>query len=310
MQPGTDPARKWIDQGKLAYQQMQLSEAYAHFEKAVTADPGSVEARLCFGVICLFQYQNGSTDLIPEFYLATEEPSWSEDDISAEIERVREALATLNATHGRRAEENLLRAIELDRGNALAMEYLAYLYFDWLDNDTDSPGATRASRLTEAKHWYKQILEIYPEHRFANYVCGVIDWKRAFELIRSSGTFPLPLPSEEVRQSLHSQVTPLLDEAVRNLLRALEIDPEDPYPSRYMSLVKDLQSYVAATKEESSRASAEAGDWNRRTKQRPRSGAISFAPVEQTGNVAPQLFPPDPKWMIPPPPPPPPPPLK
>ena len=181
-------ARNWINQGKEAYGQLHLDEASVYFEKAVTAASQSFEARLSYGVICLFEYQNGITPATPELLLPFK-------------------IVEQNATNGKRAEGSFRRALELEPRNIL--------YRVW--SDMGSWGDTRLSRLADAQHWYKQILETYPEHEFANYVCGVIDWQRAFELLQASG-YPCPLPNEAARQALHSRVTPLLDEAALKLV--------------------------------------------------------------------------------------------
>jgi hypothetical protein len=100
---------------------------------------------------------------------------------------------------------------------------------------TDRLRTEQSSRLDEAKPWYKCILEVDPHHKFATYVCGVINWQKGFELMRASGRYPRPLPDDEARRSLHAQIAPLLDESSRNLLPSLEIDPDNWYAMRYLS---------------------------------------------------------------------------
>ncbi len=84
--------------------------------------------------------------------------------------------------------------------------------------------------------WYRQLLEIdVPEP------------------IRA-------LINEEVRRSPHAQIAPLVEDDIRNLMRSLEIDPDNWYPMSYLSFLKHAQAYVAGTKEEHLRASSEADE--------------------------------------------------
>jgi tetratricopeptide (TPR) repeat protein len=325
MSLGESAAQTWIERGKEAYGHLQLAEAAQDFEKAVSADPQSLEARLCFGVASLFLYQNGLGDAQAKFFDPDSRRPLSRAEVAAELNRTRVLIAEQNSTNGKRAEENLLQALQLDPQNKLAMEYLAALCHAWLDPISDSLGNNRYSRLTDALHWYKRIIEIDPGHSFANYVCGVIDWESAFEIMRASGSYPRPLPSEEARRSLHSQIAPLLDDGARNLARSLEIDPNNWNAMSYLSAVKRAQAYVAGTNSEYLLARSEADDLNRKVNEILEAQAkaagqpwppgpiatLTFDPVPQesqgNGKTALPAFPPDPKQTIPPgiPPPPP-----
>lgn len=322
---GGTSAQTWIDRGKEAYWHLHLAEAAQDFERAVAMDPQSIQARLCFGVVSLFLYQNGLGDARSKFFDPDSGRPLSRAEIAAELNRTGALIAEQNSTNGKRAEENLQQALQLDPWNQVAMAYLAALYHTWLDPTSDSLGNNRQSRLTDALHWYKRIIEIHPDHSFANYVCGVIDWEKAFELMRSSGSYPRPLPNEEARRSLHSQVAPLLDDGARNLMRALEIDPNNWDTMSYLSLVKRGQAYVAGTNSEYLRGASEADELNRKMNQIREAqakaagqpwppgptGSVTFHAVLQesqgSGKAAFPPFPPDPKQTIPPgiPPPPP-----
>jgi tetratricopeptide (TPR) repeat protein len=157
MSLGEDSAQVWINRGKQAYAQLQLQEAATDFEKAVLADPNSAEARLSYGVVCLFLYQNGIGTAIPGFLDRRIARRWSDADVKAEVQRIQSVIAEQNATKGARAEENLRRATELDPANeVVAMSYLAALYYWWVDSNTDSLGNQRRSRRDDALRVYKQ----------------------------------------------------------------------------------------------------------------------------------------------------------
>jgi hypothetical protein len=102
------------------------------------------------------------------------------------------------------------------------MEYVAALYFRWLD-----PANERPQRRDEARQWYLQILQVNPQHKFANYVLGVIDYEKAFAITRSVPGFPRPIADAESRRSLRSNVGGMLYDSAANFLRSVEIDPNN-----------------------------------------------------------------------------------
>jgi hypothetical protein len=57
-----------LRRGREAYWHMHLPEAADDFEKAVATDLRSVQPHWCFGVACLFLYQNGVSEAQPRFF--------------------------------------------------------------------------------------------------------------------------------------------------------------------------------------------------------------------------------------------------
>jgi tetratricopeptide (TPR) repeat protein len=92
-----------------------------------------------------------------------------------------------NESNGASAEDHLRRALELDRSNQSAMEYLAALYFWWRDPATGAFG-----RHEEAKPCVERLLEINPQHPFANYMRGMIDYENAANMIRPEDRLSAP----------------------------------------------------------------------------------------------------------------------
>jgi len=194
------------------------------------------------------------------------------------------------------------------------MEYLAALYFWWRD-----PASGLWARRDEARHWYAKIAEHNPQHRYAHYVCGVIDYDKAFTLIRSTPGFPRPLADEETGRSLRSKAGPLLGDSATNFLRSLEIEPNNLDAMTYLGHVKADEAYIAESRADSSRLRALAAYWHRRVDRIRAANAKSTGRPWPPGNTAtivfervpgtPRIpsFPPDARFMIPPAPPPPPP---
>ena len=107
-------------------------------------------------------------------------------EIVAEAEKERAQIIEQNATNARSAEEHLKKALDLEPRDEQAMEYLGLLYFWWREPDTSKDlraiilRQQRWARRDDARQIYTRIAEINPRHRFATYVCGRIDYDKAF----------------------------------------------------------------------------------------------------------------------------------
>ena len=313
-----ESAQRWLERGAETYAiNMRLDEAGQDFRKAIEVDPHSAKAHLCLGVIYLFQYQNGvalQADPSPHGIRSLRPLTRAEVEVEAEKQRAQ--IAEQNATNGPSAEEHLKKALELEPGYEQAMEYLGALYFWWRDPATAELGA----RHDAARQIYTRIAEINPRHTFANYICGLIDYEKAFKTIRSIRGFRhRPPADEESRRSLRAQVGPLLTDSAANFLRSLEIDPNNSGAMTSLGHVRSEQAYIAESTDESARLRAEADEWYRRWNQNMEAHAkatgqpwppkdtatITFERLPGKAPIPP--FPPDARFMIPPAAPPPPP---
>jgi tetratricopeptide (TPR) repeat protein len=278
-------AQSWIDQGREAGGAFRFEEAAECFEKASAIDPESIEAHLGLGVACACLYVYGAT----------------------EAQNIKEQ----NETNGKRAEEHLQKALELDPRQTRALEYLATLYSHWLAPEIDVYGKTRHSRIADAQHSCRRLIEIDPQNSFAHYAWGVIGWRGALELMLAFPSYPRM--NDDDRRILGAQTAPLLDESYAHLLRALEIDLGNSMIMRYLAAVKRAQSSVAATAEARDWAEEEALAWDLKSgvKVFQSTVTITFHPVDPASRPASEpigpRFPPDPEMLIPPAPPPPPP---
>ena len=136
----------------------------------MAANPDSAKAHLSLGVIRLFQYQNG-VGLQPDQIDWPGDKPKTRAEYQARAERRRAQIEEQNATNAANAEQHLKKSLELEPRYELAIEYLGGLYYWWLDPTTE-----QRVRLDDAKQCYERVLEINPQHRFAEYACGAIDW--------------------------------------------------------------------------------------------------------------------------------------
>jgi tetratricopeptide (TPR) repeat protein len=225
-------AETWLARGIEAYQARRFDEAAEHFEKAVAMDPGSVQAHLALGAVRLTLYKKRP----PLHFFAEREIS--EREVEDFREREKAILAEQNAANWALAENSLKQANELDPENALVVEYLCALYFAWKD-----PLDETNDRMDEAKQWLERLLELQPEHKYANFHCGMILSGKARKLLPNYGRYPVP-PEPDLA-SLRLKVSPLLEEASRHLSRALTLHGESTGASFFVDDVRSMQAYLA-----------------------------------------------------------------
>ena len=198
-------------------------------------DSGSVQAHLALGAAYLTLYQKCPSRLAN--YLRTA-GDISERERRAYEEQEKAIRAEQNSTNWPLAEKSLKRANQLDPQGKLIVEYLVVLYFIWHDPFND-----RNDRLDEAKAWLERLLELEPEHKYANFHCGLILNAKAHKVLPNYCRFPWR-PEPDLA-SLRTKVGPLLEEAVRHLERALVLNPEEIGALFFLEQVRSMQAYLA-----------------------------------------------------------------
>jgi tetratricopeptide (TPR) repeat protein len=237
----SESVQDWIAKGTRAYAEMKLDESAANFKKAVERDPDSGQARLCYGVISIFLYQNAIARASTPSIRDGQHTS-SQEEFDSDARRTRTVVPEVNRTLGKQAEENLRRALDIDPHNLVAKEYLAGLYFWWQDTEESNSGGTYASRLDDAHRLYEEIVAGDPRNGSANYMLGVIDWNKAFRLVQRSGRYPRPLEDAQARAALAAKLSPLVAEAAEVLSIAIDIDPRNWFPMSYLMQIRLLQA--------------------------------------------------------------------
>jgi tetratricopeptide (TPR) repeat protein len=195
-----------------------------------------------------------------------------------------------NRSLGHNVEENLRAALEIDPGNSIALRYLAQ--FVYWEARTAPSQREKAERFNQAQQLYQEIAERNPHGKEAFYALGVIAWQ---------------------------QPTHPVDEAIKQLSRALEIDPEYVGPMDYLVLaVREKAAYAAADELEARARKIRAEKIEKSRAAHPVSDTEKPCPprtmcFDRDPGAAAQPFewPPAPVLLMPPPaPPPPPPPIR
>lgn len=117
----SESVQGWMAKGTRAYAELKIDESAASFRKAVELDPHSAQARLCYGIISIFAYQNAITEASTPS-IRDDQHTWSQEEIDADAQRTRTAVPEVNRMLGKQAEENLRRALEIDPHSLVAKE--------------------------------------------------------------------------------------------------------------------------------------------------------------------------------------------
>jgi len=221
--------RASFDKGVDAYRHARYGEAVENLEQAAASNPGSVEVRVYLANAYLKQYKPGSP-------------------VSS------------------KAEENLRRALEIEPSNIAALDSLAWLQMNEALNKT---GTARIALLDRAAHSYRKLTSLDPQSSKAFYSLGLVTWLKAHERLVGArsrlGMEPEEqglIPDDGVRRDL----TPIYDDAIRQLQRALEIDPRSGEAVLSMSLCLTDRAELAPDDEGFAHTMAEAREWARKSR--------------------------------------------
>jgi tetratricopeptide (TPR) repeat protein len=218
-------ARNELNRGVNAFSRSDYSFAIEHFEKAIELDPEFLEARQYLASSYMMQYVPGAESL--------------ENEAVAE-----------NALAG------FLDVLDRSEDNEPALASIAILYFNM-------------KRMEDARDWYAKLLEKFPENKDAYYTLGVIAWTETYQprlMVRASLGMkpedPGPIKDDDARHGLAELNLPVVEEGLKNLEKALEIDPEHDNSMAYINLLYRELADISETKEEYEKYTAMANEWS------------------------------------------------
>jgi tetratricopeptide (TPR) repeat protein len=194
------PAREQLNLGVRAFRNADYAQAVQHFAEAVRLDPESVTARLYLGTGYMSQYIPGAqhTENLRMFDLAVEQ-------FQAVLER--------------------------DVTSAVAVASLGSLYYNNKNFD-------------DAKRWYEKLTTLNADSKEAWYTLGVIAWSKWYPVYSAARAKagmkpqdPGPIVDKNIRQDLKTRFGPMIEEGMRNLEHALQLDPEYDDAMAYMNLL-------------------------------------------------------------------------
>jgi Tfp pilus assembly protein PilF len=193
-------ARDQLNKGVQSYKNAQYPEAVEHFKTAVELDPNFPTARLYLATAYMSQYIPGADS--PE-----------------------------NLQMAQAAHDQFQKVLDQDPKNEVALASIASLYFN-------------QKKLDEAKQWYERLIAVNSQNKEAFYTLGVVAWTKTFQprmearaKMGMKPEDPGPLKDKKVRDELRAKNLPIVDEGIKNLEKALQIDPEYDDAMAYVNLL-------------------------------------------------------------------------
>jgi tetratricopeptide (TPR) repeat protein len=204
-------ARDHLNKGVASFKNAKYQDAVDHFKEAVKLDPSYPTARLYLATAYMNQYIPGADS--PE-----------------------------NNQMGQAAEDTFKQVLEQDPNNTLALASLASLKFSQSQGITDQDA--KFKKLDEAKEWNQKLVAVDPKNKEANYSLGVIAWAKWYPALMAARAKmsmkpedPGPLKDKKVREELKDKYGPMVDDGIKSLERALDIDKEYDDAMAYMNLL-------------------------------------------------------------------------
>ncbi len=192
-------ARDQRNQGVHDFENAKYSDAIEHFTKAVELDP---------------------SDPVNRSYLAT---SYFQQWIPG-------ATSPQNEEFAVRAREEFKKVLDQDPKDVTTLQYLASMSYS---EAQPLPEDQKQTKYDEAAEWNRKVIEADPNNKQAYYTLGVIayyKWHPALMLAELDQHMkpddPGPFKDQKVKDKLRAQYGTSLDEGIKNLQKALEIDKD------------------------------------------------------------------------------------
>ena len=204
-------SRDNLDKGVAAFKNAKYPDAVEFFKRAVDLDPTFTVARLYLATAYMNQYIPGA-------------------DSPENVEMAKSAL------------DNFQKVLETEPKNATAVESIASMYY--LQSQGSSKVEDKLARLEQARVWYQKLTEIDPTKKEAFYSLGVIAWAKWYpdwNAARSkAGMKPDaagPLKDKKAKAELIADHGQRIEDGIKNLEKALEIDKEYDDAMAYLNLL-------------------------------------------------------------------------
>jgi tetratricopeptide (TPR) repeat protein len=148
--------------------------------------------------------------------------------------------STENLAQADRAIKAFEEVLERDSSNVNAMANIAGIY-----GGNDEPD--------NAKLWYRKRMEVEPGNPEPYYGIGTINWKLAHDITGMNG-----VSAGEAEEEERLEAITLVEEGIKVLEQALELDPNYTDAMQYLNLMYRENAYLATEEEEKERWEREA----------------------------------------------------
>lgn len=232
-------ARDELNRGVNQFKNAKYTEAVDHFKKAVDYDPSFSTARLYLATAYMSQYIPGADS--PD-----------------------------NLQNAKAAKDNFMKVLEQDPSSTVAIMSLASLSYNQasgLQNLDD-----KLKKLDEAKEWYKKLVEVDPKNKEGHYSLGVIAWAKWYPALAQARNKlgmkpddPGPLKDPKIREELKGKYLDMVNDGIKHLETALQIDPEYDDAMAYMNLLIRERADLSDSPEQYKKDIETADNWVQKT---------------------------------------------
>jgi Tfp pilus assembly protein PilF len=217
-------ARDQINKGVSAFKSAQYPEAVEHFKIAVELDPNFITARLYLATAYMQQYVPGS-------------------DLPENVKMATEALNQFN------------KVLEQKPNDTVAIASIASLYLN-------------QKKWDEAEAEYRKLISVDPNNKDAYYSIGFIAWSKwylPYQTARADAGMkqedPGPIKDKKIREALKAKYESTIDEGLKSLDKALQLDPEYDDAMAYENLLWRERADLADNKKDYEAQVKVADDW-------------------------------------------------
>jgi tetratricopeptide (TPR) repeat protein len=227
-------SRDDLNKGVAAYRSAKYNDAVNFFQEAAELDPANLNARTYLAIAYMMQWIPG-------------------------------AISPENLQYIAKARDEFGKVLSANPNETTALASLASLAY----NEADSLSIDqKVVKLDEAADWYKKLIAADAKNRDAYYGLGAIAQKKfypALMLARVNANMkpdqPGPLTDKKAKAELGQKYSPIIEDGLQNLQKALDIDKESDDAMAYMNLLIRERADLADDKDEYKKQIYVADSW-------------------------------------------------
>jgi tetratricopeptide (TPR) repeat protein len=252
-------SRDALNHGVQAYKGAHYSEAVDYFKTAVQLDPENTMPRLYLATAYMSQYIPGAES--PE-----------------------------NLQLAKEAKDNFLKVLDKTPNDTTALASLASLSYQQAQGMPDLE--QKLKKLDEAKEWYLKLIAADPQNKEGFYSLAVIDWvkwyagwMKARNDLGMKSEDPGPIKDKKVKADLETQYSAIIDDGIKNLQKALDLDPNYDDAMAYMNLLIREKADLDDTPEQYKADIDTADKWVQKALDTKKAKAAAAAKAAQQGGI-------------------------
>ena len=252
-------SRDALNHGVQAYKGAKYSEAVDYFKTAVQLDPDNTMPRLYLATAYMSQYIPGADS--PE-----------------------------NVQLGNEAKTEFQKVLEKSPNDTTALASLASLAYQQAQGMPDLDA--KLKKLDEAKEWYLKLIAADPQNKEGFYSLAVIDWVKWYAALQRARADlglkpeePGPLKDKKVKADLQAQYGAIIADGIKNLQKALDIDPQYDDAMAYMNLLIRERADLDDTPEQYKADTDTADKWVQKALDTKKMKAQKAAAAAQQGGI-------------------------